>query len=126
MTAKWLDREMITGPYLFLATSEADYQKAMRRLKIGREKWSPWLADDALGCVHTATTPMKSLACIVCIRPGEQDGIEAASTIVHEAVHVWQIWCEYREEREPSREFEAYAIENISRTLLKAYADTLG
>jgi hypothetical protein len=103
----WLDRELVAGPYLALATSEADYRKAMRHLKVPREQWAPWLADDSLGCMHTLKNPSGSVCCVVCVRLGAQAPIEAAATLIHEAVHVWQAWCKYRHEWEPSAEFEA-------------------
>lgn len=122
---KWLNRDLVLGPHLWLATNERDFHKAMRRLKAPREKWAPWLSESSFGCMHTLTTPGGSIACVVCIRPGEQSAIEDACTLIHEAVHVWQAWCNYKGEDRPSCEFEAYAIESISRSLMKAYADLL-
>jgi hypothetical protein len=123
---KWLDRDLITGPYLGLATTEAGFQKALRHLKVPREKWPKWLDDDSLGSAHTFTNPKGNIACVVCMRPREGgNSIDAAGTLIHEAVHVWQQYCERVNEHAPSREFEAYAIEAIATTLMKAYAATL-
>jgi hypothetical protein len=123
---KWLDRGLVEGPYLALVTTEEDFHKAMRHLKVPRKEWSTWLEEDSQGCVHTLKNPSGGLACVVCIRPkAEADPIEMAGVLIHESVHVWQMWCKYKEEREPSIEFEAYAIESISKRLLKAYAASL-
>jgi hypothetical protein len=120
---KWLERDLVTGPYLGLATNEKDFRKALRTLKVPREKWpAAWLNDDATANCSTFTNPSGGIACVVCVRLGEQSGIEAAATLVHEAVHVWQTWCDYKGERDPSIEFEAYAIESIAKRLMQAYA----
>lgn len=119
---KWLDREMVSAPHLLLATDEKSFQRAMRDLKVAREKWPQWLADDANGSVQTYANPKGGLACIVSLRPQrEKSGIYIAGVIIHESVHVFQEWCIHFEERNPSREFEAYSIEAISKVLMKAY-----
>ena len=51
--------------------------------------------------------------------------LDAASTCTHEAVHCWQIFRDYIHEDKPSVEFEAYGIETISNTLIKAYKEGL-
>lgn len=122
---RWLDRDLVVGPYLALATNEVDFRKAMRRLQVPRERWPKWLADDATACAHSFTNPSGGIASVVCIRLGEHQGIAVASTLVHEAVHVWQTWSRHIGEREPSDEFEAYSIEAISRRLMQAYAEAI-
>lgn len=44
--------------------------------------------------------------------------------IVHEATHVWQMIRRDINEREPSVEFEAYAMQAIVMNLCKAYGET--
>lgn len=122
----WLDGELIVGPYLALALSESDFHKAMRKLKVPRERWPQWLGDESLGCVHEYTNPSGNIACVVCMRPKEgASQIENAGTLIHEAVHVWQKFVAYVSERDPSPEFEAYAIESIAKRLMQAYAASL-
>lgn len=53
-----------------------------------------------------------------------QDPFAVAGLILHEAVHVWQALREEIGEKEPSREFEAYAIQHISLNLFWAYENT--
>lgn len=123
---KWLDRDLITGPYLFLALSERDLHKALRKLAVPRDKWPLWLADTSLGNAIGLVSGSGNFASIVCMRPKEGgSAIENAGTLIHEAVHVFQQFCNHIGEREPSIEFEAYAIEAIAKRLMKAYADTL-
>lgn len=42
-------------------------------------------------------------------------------TLVHEAVHIWQIIRKRMNERKPSVEFEAYSVESIFRNVLDMY-----
>lgn len=120
---KWLERDMVPGPHLALALCETDFLKAVRHMRVPREKWPAWLADDSNGCVHTFHNPSGALACVVSMRVNaELSGIEVAAVLVHEAVHVFQQWCNHHEERAPSREFEAYSIESIAQRLMEAYA----
>ena len=48
---------------------------------------------------------------------------EQPALLVHEAVHVWQAFCEDIGEKSPSDEFEAYSIQSISYELMTAYAN---
>ena len=121
---RWLGREMVLGPHLFLATSEEAFKRAMRGLGIAREKRPAWLSEDANGCVHSFMHKNGSLACVVSFRPPQQfDGIDVACTLVHEAVHVFQQWCNHYGERAPSREFEAYSIDAIAGQLMRAWVE---
>ena len=58
--------------------------------------------------------------CIVCLVETD-DPVENAVSLVHEAVHIWQGLCEYIGEENPSKEFEAYTIQNITQRLFDAY-----
>lgn len=121
---KWLNRKaMPLLPYLCLCLSQADFDKACRKLKTPP---APWLKPGFNGRVHTFENKDGSIACVVCI---EATGAgltyeELAGLIIHEAVHVWQ---HYRDDvlndNAPSRECESYAIQNIAQTLLEAYRE---
>lgn len=65
--------------------------------------------------------------CIVTLQDNAEnltDEHNITMTLLHEAVHVWQTMVEDINEREPSREFEAYMIEHITRQLVEAYKGT--
>ena len=49
-----------------------------------------------------------------------------ADLLVHEAMHVWRDMREAIGEKEPSSEFEAYALQNITANLFRAYEVTRG
>lgn len=127
MKARWLDRDTVRAPYLMLCLSEKDYLKAARHCRL--KSPPPWLDEERqMACVHTWELKGK-LTCIVCLHPDAReakDPIEVTEALVHEAVHVFQRLCDSIGEQEPSREFEAYAIERIAGQLLREYARRAG
>jgi hypothetical protein len=123
---KWLNRDLITGPYLGLATTEAEFHKALRHCKVPADKWPKWVSEGANATTHTMGNAQGYTTCIVCLRPDKDcTPIQIAAVLVHEAVHVWQEHCERIGEDRPSPEFEAYSIQAISQRLMQAYADSL-
>lgn len=118
---KWLDRDTVRAPHLALCLSEEAYLAAAKHLKVNHP--GEWLKDDFMACVHTFTLDGK-VACVVCLRDDREkyDGIDVASALTHEAVHVFQQLCDHIGESSPSREFEAYSIERITEQLLREYA----
>lgn len=116
---KWCSRVLVTSPlYLGLCTSELSYRRELKRL--GVDIPSEWLEESDVGKVHQFEEEGGATAMIICIRPSDcQRTVQA--TVVHEAVHVWQFVKEYIGEKEPSKEFEAYSVENIYTTLMDAY-----
>lgn len=127
MKAKWLDRRISPlSPYLTLCTSEAEYLAALKDLGVGPV--GSWLKTDrADATAHYADNKDGQSAVIVCIRVDEgRDAIEIAGLLIHEAVHVWQRYCERIGEHTPGAEQEAYGIQSISQVLLAEYAQRIG
>lgn len=59
----------------------------------------------------------------MCVRGWEnRDPVEVAGLLIHEAVHIWQEWCEYYGEVAPGREQEAYAVQAIAQELMAEFA----
>lgn len=123
----WLNRDLIVGPYLTLVLSEREFHKALRHCQIPREDWVPWIKTvTADATMHWLNNPKKEMVCIVAVRVREGiAGVQIASMLVHEAVHIWQQFRERIGESSPSAEFEAYAIQSISQRLMHAYAERL-
>jgi hypothetical protein len=48
----------------------------------------------------------------------DNDPIETAALLVHEAVHIWQFMLDVIGERVPSSEFQAYGIQAIAQELM--------
>ena len=119
---------MFVGGYLAFVTSQEEFDKALKDIECTD-------CDDAFvpngwpACTHTFGEVNGSIACIVGFdmkKAAEQDPIDVAALLVHEAVHVWQanetaagkLGCF-------GHEGEAYAIQNISTQLMAAYAERL-
>jgi hypothetical protein len=122
---KWLNRDLIVGPYLTLVLSEKEFHKVLRHCQIPREDFVPWLkSGTADACMHWFNNPKKQLVCVVALQVREGlAGAQIAALLVHEAVHIWQQFRERIGEHSPSTEFEAYAIQAISQRLMYAYAE---
>ena len=125
MTA-WLNKTLIEGDFLKVCTTEAEYYRTLRYLKVPVAEWDRWLLPESLATTHYFDTPKGSRVSIVCIpvKPAE-DGIDVATLLVHEAVHVVQEYFRYICEDNPGTEIEAYAIQNVSASLMRAYRDKL-
>ena len=122
---KWLDRRVAKqGPYLTLVLSEKELDKAVKPLT--KEK----LRFPVMGATcFTLENPDGDLCAVIALSYKVQnhcDAIEIAGLLIHEAVHVWQAYArDVINEREPSSEQEAYAIQGISQELLAEYARRL-
>ena len=126
--ANWLDRGLFQGGYLALVTSQAEFEKVLADIKMA-EYTDAFVPNGWPACTHTFSNVDGSIACIVGLdlaHCAEQDPIDVAALLVHEAVHVWQ-----QNESAAGKlgcfgtEGEAYAIQNISTRLMSAYVDKL-
>lgn len=121
----WLDRRIAhPGPYLALCLSEAEFRSTLKRLKAPQVP--RWVNTHADATMHTFEHADHGICCVVCLAPpGERGPVEVAGLLIHEAVHVWQHYCENIGEHTPGAEQEAYAIQSISQELLAEYARRL-
>ena len=120
----WLSRALIYGPRLLLCTDEIQFIKALKEIGQVRHEFLP----DAEGMMTYTyiNTDVGGIVCIICMDIDhwvKQPSLDTAMVLVHESVHVWQHFKDYIGEAEPSKEFEAYAIGNISRALMEAYCE---
>jgi hypothetical protein len=123
-SVQWLNREPASPlPYIGLCTTEAQFLDACKHLKFANPP--RWITgDNSNGTTHFFTSPKGERVCVVCIRvpKGKKLG-EVLGLIVHEAVHVWQEYCDMIGEHRPSSEFEAYTVQAIAQRLMFAYND---
>jgi hypothetical protein len=122
--ARWLDRGLLSGPHLMLCLNEADYRREVARLDV--KPPDAWMATpQATATAHTfENVKAGKLVSIVCLRRDhELTGIELAGVLLHEAVHVWQRYCDWIAEDKPGDETEAYAIERIAVRLMHSYVE---
>lgn len=74
---------------------------------------------DSDACGNTTFyTNEKGTAAIVLICKNKHSLIDNHALVAHEAVHIWQEIKLLMGEKEPSSEFEAYSIQEITRDLL--------
>jgi hypothetical protein len=124
MGARWLERDLLRGPYLALCLSDEAYRAALADL--GAPVDGPWISNEqSHATAHTLTHPTSGQLCsIICLNAdGDRTGIEIAGLLTHEAVHVWQRFRRWIGEVDPGDETEAYAIQNISQVLWESYVE---
>ena len=120
----WLNRSLIIGPYLCLCTTEEDYHAVMDYLKVPPHQREPWVNERADATTHLLENQDRGLVAVVCLGDVSRcSSVDVAALLVHEAVHVWQAFCEHIGDTSPSDEFEAYSIQSISYELMTAYAN---
>lgn len=120
----WLDRALVIGPSLTLCTSEAEFRSVLRRLKI--KEPVPFLGSPGANATTHCFSDSGSgeEVAVVCVGDVEGcDGVQIAALLVHEAVHVWQNFCQGIGEAAPSAEFEAYSIQMIAQRLMTRFAE---
>lgn len=122
---RWLDRRIAApGPYLCLCLSQAEFDVAMRHLRLPTCSWIRTPQADATA--HHAQNDKGDLVSVVCLRgSADRSSIEIAGLLVHEATHIWQEYAEFYGETDPGREQEAYAIQSLSQELMAEYARRL-
>jgi hypothetical protein len=90
------------------------------------EPISPWIKTSQADATAHHLVSAKGLACIVCLSGWEErNPIEIAGLLVHEAVHIWQEYCDYYGESSPGREQEAYAIQAVAQELMAEFSSRL-
>lgn len=118
---KWLQRDWIRGDYLGVCISEDAWHKQMKNM--GIKYPDEFVTRDANATTHFLTNSDGRRATVVCVRPDpKRTGIQLAALLAHEAVHVFQRYCDYIGEDRPSDEFQAYCIQNIFQELAEGYA----
>lgn len=127
---RWMGRALIEIPFYWaLCLSEQAFHEELGVLKVPRESWpADWVTRGKDATCNWLQHPErdKEMCMLICLRDAHKHTpIETAGLLVHEAVHVWQEIRTHMGEKEPSSEFEAYAIQRISLNLMDAYAKTL-
>jgi hypothetical protein len=123
----WLSRRIAApGPYLALCANEKTFNKALRHCGVLPGAARFLKSSHANATTHWLENKSGDLVCIVCLGDTQgRNSIEIAGLLVHEAVHVWQRYCERIGEERPGEEQEAYAIQSIAQELMAAFADQM-
>lgn len=121
MKSLWLERILVYNPYyIALCLNEKEFKRACKDIKLSKKDIPEFSKGGDFARCHFFERGDEVLA-IVCVNPGKHSIEEVHGILVHEAVHIWQNVKEYLEERNPSREFEAYSLQNICQNLFEAY-----
>lgn len=126
MKPQWLDRSLIVGPYFTLCLSEDAFRAVAAKLQ-----WQdpgPWIKNPhSHATAHHAFNEDGEPCTVVCLRDGAgRDPISVAGLLIHEAVHIWQRWCDDKGEDNPGHETEAYAIQWLSQQLMWEFVRQTG
>lgn len=116
----WCNAGWLPHHYGF-CPGEAAWRRTMRHLKMA--------VDDYPGHLKACTSLFQNKETkhrVAIVTLGDHVPHVAADLLVHEAMHVWRDMREAIDEKEPSSEFEAYAMQNISAELFAAYEKTRG
>lgn len=122
--ARWLDRTLfINSSYFTLCTTEKQFHKALKHFRVPREDWPQFVTPYADATTHFLdNSAARKKASVVCYA-NYQDKTPAqiAALLCHEAVHIWQQTCADLGETAPSAELEAYAIQNLTQSLIEEF-----
>ena len=74
--------------------------------------------------MHSLNSKNGTLVCIVTLGGwAARTPVEVAGLLIHEAVHVWQCYCERIGERAPGDEQMAYGIQSIAQELMSSFVE---
>jgi hypothetical protein len=114
----WCDPGFFPVHYGF-CPSEAAWNREMKRLGCPGEQF-PETDASATTFANKTTGDVTAIVCLH-ERHDAKSAVAVMAMLAHEAVHVWQTIRKEMGEREPSIEFEAYAIQDIVLRLGAAY-----
>jgi hypothetical protein len=121
----WCDRALFVSPvYYGVCKTEKAFKKVLKHLKIPKADRPSFLKNDHSDATVHYFERDEKVAAVVCV--GDTEGRsphEIVGLLIHEAVHIWQEVKEYIGESNPSREFEAYAIQTIAQRLIEGYSE---
>jgi hypothetical protein len=116
--AKWLNRSLVLGPYLTVVRSEAEYNRALKKVGVPVAERDVWRRERWNGATtHSFDNDEGDLCCIVTYYSDNTDPVEVSALMAHEAVHIWRRYCDHIGEDCPSDELSAYAIQHITLAL---------
>lgn len=123
---RWLDRALVVSPYYYgLCLDEADFRRELKKLKVPKDQWPPFLASQSANATaHFFESDDGGRSCIITLGSAKGRGAaQVHAMLVHEAVHLWQEIRADIGEKHPSSEFEAYAVQALSQRLIEAYSE---
>jgi len=128
MKTKWLDRALTISAYHFcLCLTEKEFYAELKRIEVPIGDWPRFVKNShSDATLHYLEHKNGNRIAIVCLdqeKAATKTGIQIASLLVHEAVHIWQRHtAAIGSFNDHGDEEEAYAIQNIAQSLIEEYA----
>lgn len=123
----WLDRRLTVCAYYYcLRLSEKEFWQELHHLEIPCGRWPSFTASkDSDATTHFFEAEEgKRLAIVTLKDASKHDGIQIASLLTHEAVHIWQAHSRVIGSlNDHGDEEEAYAIQAITQELLYSFKE---
>ena len=125
MKSRWLDRTLfVNSSHYTLCTTEKQFHRALKQFRVTKQDWPPFVGDSfANATTHFfENVPNQKKASIVCVANyADKTPAQIAGLLCHEAVHIWQQTRTDLGETSPSPELEAYAIQNLTQSLIEEF-----
>lgn len=124
----WCDRGWFPAYFGFCPNKKA-WDREMKRLGIGCEEYPTTDAKCTVffnACEKDAAVGKTIILVTIGEHIDTNDHLGIIGLIIHEATHVWQFIREDAGEDIPSKEIDAYAMQNICMSLIDAYSKTRG
>jgi hypothetical protein len=119
---RWLDRDIVIGPYLTLTLTQEETIAAYKHL--APKEFNPETSIKYSAGVTYSFYRDDKLAIIVALDNwAKRDLPSIIGLIIHEASHVIDIFMETIGETTPSSEFKAYSIQNVSQILIEEFLE---
>lgn len=121
MNSAWLDRTLVRSPFYYcLCLTKKQFRHKLKECGIDENERHKFTKDDDSGKARWYESNGKQFV-FICLTPNDHDLVEVHGLLVHEAIHMWQWIKEYYGEEAPSKEFEAYSLQNITQSLFEEY-----
>ena len=127
MSGRWYSEAFKLPMHYTAVFSESDFHAALDEMGEPKEGRPAWIKNShSHATVHSFRDADGLESAVVALRkkPGIT-GIQIAGLLTHEAVHIFQWCCESWGEDSPSKEFQAYGIQQISQNLMQQYVEYL-
>lgn len=130
---KWLNRSLVELPHEYcLCLSAKEFRSVMKRMRVPKSRWGNAVGPNANAQVTffdwqdrsgKSPTGHRNVAIVTILNTEHVELEQVYATLVHEAMHIWREAREILGERNPSSEFEAYALQRISQSLMFEYKE---
>lgn len=122
MKNHWLDRSLLELDHYTLCTTEVQYRRTLKHLKVRSSDAPSFLVSPRANASAHHFVRDGKYAHVVCLGSTEgKDDDQVIALLIHEAVHLWQEFRRGIGEVSPGDEIEAYAIQSISQSLITEY-----